>query len=121
MSDKTTNAIKIPPAFLSRARKLDIGKITLEFSGGSDEGYLDVFFETRSTKKSKENEAESRRILRADLDAWASQAYGYNGAGDGSRYGDTYVYDLVNNTVTQHEWWQDIVKGEEKVDALGSL
>jgi len=119
MSDNNTNAIEIPSALVRRAKKLDIGKITLEFSGGSDEGYLDVFFETN--KRWKESEAESRTTLRDDLDAWASQAYRYGGAGDGSRYGDTYVYDLVNNTVTWHEWWQDIVKGEEKVDALGSL
>ena len=104
---------------MSRAKKLDIGKITLEFSGGSDEGFLDVFFET--TKRWKESEAVSRRNLREDMEGWASEAYLYGGAGDGSRYGDTYVYDLVNKTVTHYEWWQDIVRGEEKVDALGSL
>ena len=119
MSKRNTNAIKIPSALVSRAKKLDIEKITLEFSGGSDEGYLDVFFER--TKKWKENEADSRINLRNDLDGWAAEAYGYGGAGDGSRYGDTYVYDLVNNTVTWYDWWQDIVKGEETVDALGSL
>jgi len=120
MSDKNTNAMGIPSALMSRARKLDIGKITLEFSGGSDEGYLDVFFE-RSTKQWNERESNSREILRGDIDSWANQAYRYSGAGDGSRYGDTYVYDLVNKTVTHYDWWQDIVKGEERVDALGSL
>ena len=120
MSDRNTNAIKIPSALVSRAKKLDIGKITLRFEGGSDEGYLEVFFERRS-ESWKESEQNARDRLRDAIYEWANEAYRYGGAGDGSRYGDDYVYDLVENTVTWNEWWQDIVKGDDRVDTLGSL
>ena len=39
-----------------------------------------------------------------DIEQWAWDCIGYNGAGDGNDYGDDLTYDLVNKTVTHNEW-----------------
>lgn len=78
----------------TKAKELGIETIVLNFSGGDDEGYLDVGMTP------KYNEDFSREI-----EDWAWEVYDYNGAGDGNAYGDNVEYNLVNGTASTEEWY----------------
>lgn len=100
------DAVGLPKKFYDRAKALGATKISLEFSGGNDEGFLSVYIsndklELRGTGDMKVNHLES------EIEEWAYEAYDYSGAGDGTEYGDDIVYDLENNTVTTTEWYHE--------------
>lgn len=80
----------------NKALELGIERITLRFSGGSDEGMLDVDVAPWNEKTAK---------LIVDIENWAWDVYSYSGAGDGSDYGDDVEYDLVNKRVSSSEWY----------------
>lgn len=82
-------------------------QIVLHFSGGSDEGYLNV-----------ETLPEYHNDLANEVEEWAWEVYGYSGAGDGSDYGDDIVYDLANKRVTTQEWYTSRSEGELLEDAF---
>jgi hypothetical protein len=89
----------------TRAIEIGVRTIRVNMEGGSDESYysVDLALPGRYTGLSD----EQRKIivkLEDDIEEWAYNAYGFNGAGDGSRYGDTITYNLVDNTVTNLEW-----------------
>lgn len=84
----------------NKAKELGVKQIVLRFSGGNDEGYLSV--ETDPYKPDLETE----------IDSWAWDAYEYNGAGDGSDYGDTITYDLEKGEVSADEWFH-VVQSEK--------
>lgn len=84
-----------------RAIALGVKKISLHFSGGSDEGYL--YIDLMPTHDGK---------LAQDIENWAWDTYGYGGAGDGSDYGDDIVYDLENNKATASEWYTARTEGD---------
>ena len=75
------------------AKAEGVTKITLSFSGGDDEGYLDVDVHPKGSND-----------LIEKIDTWAWDAYSYSGAGCGEAYGDNITYDLKENTVTTQEW-----------------
>lgn len=85
----------------NKAKELGITKITLSFSGGSDEGYLDVSCEPYDIDASS-----------LDIEDWAWSVYDYSGAGDGTDYGDNIVYDLKEGKVSTSEWFH-VVKEED--------
>ena len=90
--------MKIEPlsqSLFDKAVGLGIKKIILRFSGGSDEGYLDV-----------ETHGNDAPDLTQEIEDWAWGVYGYSGAGDGSSYGDNIEYDLENRLVNHAEWYQ---------------
>jgi len=91
------NAEPLNKEIYNKALKLGITKITLNFSGGSDEGCLNVDVDSLN------DQVVSQDFLN-ELENWAWEAYSYSGAGDGSDYGDDIVYDLVNKKVTTSEW-----------------
>jgi hypothetical protein len=70
--------------------------VKLEFTGGSDEGYLNV-----DMLPWKEN-LES---LCKKIEEWAWQHYEYSGAGCGGDYGDDISYNIADNSA-MHEYWQ---------------
>ena len=80
-----------------KAKSLDITEIKLCFSGGSDEGFLDIevtpWQNNLITSFSKE------------IEDWAWSVYEYSGAGEGRDYGDNITYDLKNNEVHADEWF----------------
>ena len=78
----------------NKAKEQGIEEIILHFSGGSDEGYLDV-----------ETEPKWDQNFAREIEEWAWEVYDYNGAGDGNDYGDDIVYDLKNGKVTTSEWF----------------
>jgi hypothetical protein len=105
----------LPIGIVAKATELNIGKIILNFAGGSDEGYLEVDYEFKDLPQGVSN-YQMANSLETDvqvqidqflqgIDEWAWDAIGYSGAGDGSEYGDDIVYDLVEKTVTHSEWY----------------
>jgi len=90
----------LPARIVARAKQLKIEIITLNFSGGSDEGCLNV-----DVDSSQDTVAPSD-FLR-EIDDWAWEAYSYSGAGDGSDYGDDITYDLKAGTAKCQDWWTD--------------
>ena len=84
---------------------LGITTIELNFSGGSDEGNLNV------------NVTPNNHEFASKVESWAWDTYSYSGAGDGSDYGDDIVYDIKKKKVTTSEWSmtrQDGDSSEEK-------
>ena len=84
----------LPKEIFKKATELNVEQIVLHFSGGNDEGYLNV-----------EINPEWNQELSNQVEEWAWDAYGYSGAGDGSDYGDDITYDLVNKKATSQEWY----------------
>ena len=80
-----------------RAKSLGVKVIVLNFSGGSDEGYLNVYTDPYN------NSAEHIE-LRSDLEEWGHEVYEYSGGGDGSDYGDDIEYNLSNMRVIASSW-----------------
>ena len=78
----------------NKAKKLGVEQIVLEFSGGSDEGYLHVGLAP-----------EQNNNFAQEIEDWAWEVYSYSGAGDGSNYGDNITYDLVKGEVSTEEWY----------------
>jgi hypothetical protein len=87
----------------NKAIQLGIDKIELNFSGGNDEGFLDLQLFP------KYDEAFAGEIV-----AWAWGVYDYIGTGDGNNYGDNIIYDLKNKTVSTSEW--SMVRQESEYD-----
>lgn len=88
--------MKIEPlskAIYNKCKEYGINTIVLHWSGGSDEGYLYVETDSKNNYLSKE------------IEDWAYEAYQYNGAGDGTDYGDDITYDLKEGTVSHEEWF----------------
>ena len=94
-----------------KAVSLGITQIELKFSGGSDEGYLNVYV-------NDERGFSSNTEFEQEIEGWAWQAYGYSGAGDGNDYGDDVVYDLVEKTATASSWSMQRTEGDSEDAAL---
>lgn len=86
----------LPKALADKAKELGITAISLEFSGGNDEGHLYV-----SIAPQWNTEFERQ------VEDWAWGVYDYNGAGDGTDYGDTVTYDLEKGVVEVQEWYME--------------
>lgn len=113
--------IDLPREIYAAAFDLDVTAIHLHFSGGNDEGNLNVDVDTKEKdfltayqaeyKAHAEGaaEAEKKRQLAlfaciTKIEDWANEAYNYNGAGDGNDYGDDITYDLARNKIVSTEW-----------------
>jgi len=105
----------LPKAIYDEAKELTIKKIYLSFSGGHDEGFLDINFDfpPQTNEPFKRVEAFHDKVK-----TWAYEAFQYSGAGDGSEYGDDFVYDLVEGTFSAKEWWYARKEGEESVTIM---
>jgi hypothetical protein len=84
----------LPKAIYDKAKELGVTEIVFRFSGGDDEGYLDV-----------ELEGSNDEDFADSVKDWGWDTYGYNGAGDGTQYGDDIFYNIEKNTVTTREWY----------------
>ena len=63
--------------------------VTLEFSGGSDEGYLYVEIRGDNMAQYGEQTDEVRKKIRdleSDIEEWVWTVYQYSGAGDGASF-----------------------------------
>ena len=89
--------LPISKKIYEKAISLGITDIELIFEGGSDNALLTI--ELDGT-----HDAQCEDEMEQMIEQWALDAYRYNGAGNGNRYGDNILYDLVNKTAT-HEGW----------------
>ena len=103
------NIEALPKKLYDKAKELEIETITLQWEGGSDEGFLNVEIEPYK----KENKS-----LADEIEEWAWNVYEYSGAGDGSPYGDTITYDLKNNRATTQEWYHVETHGKKEEEPL---
>tara|TARA_Y100000310_G_scaffold323856_1_gene384873 strand:- start:114 stop:479 length:366 start_codon:yes stop_codon:yes gene_type:complete len=106
-----------------KAIELGVDCVSLEFSGGSDEGYLyvqaDHGWEANwNTQEELKEHRKKVHMFESDVEEWAWTVYEYSGAGDGTSYGDTITYDLNNQTMSSQEWYHAVQKGEEYHDTL---
>ena len=93
----------IPARIVKRAKELGIKRFTLQFSGGNDEGYLNVEYDMPDPGYDND--------FNRMVEDWAWDVYSYSGAGDGSDYGDNITYDLEKNTASCEEWYTQITHG----------
>lgn len=94
-----------------KAVALGITQIALHFSGGSDEGYLNVYL---TGPKGWESNTEFEQ----EIEGWAWDTYDYSGAGDGHDYGDDIMYDIVNKKATSESWYMARTEGDSESDDL---
>jgi hypothetical protein len=87
----------------AKAKKLGVEKIILQFTGGSDEGYLNV--ELVGEESHEYRYDEKAKDFYQEIEDWAWEVYSYSGAGDGGDYGDNITYDLVKGEVSTDEWY----------------
>jgi len=97
----------LPKKLYNRANTMGITKIILSFSGGSDEGYLNI-----TLLPWDQNKRDDYGKLNADIENWAWGAYSYSGAGDGSEYGDDIEYDLEKHKASSSEWYMTRTEGD---------
>ena len=95
------NAKPLSKEIYNKAKELGIERIILRFSGGNDEGYLDV-----------ETEPKFDQDFASEIEDWALEVYNYSGAGDGSDYGDDVIYDLKSGKVSTSEWYMSRSEGD---------
>ena len=97
-----------------KAKNFGIESVRLRFSGGSDEGYLEVEL------SESDNADES---FSSEIEDWAWEAYDYNGMGDGLDFGHDITYDLKNNKVSMNAWYttrHDENEGEKELEIDGN-
>lgn len=87
----------------NKAKKEGVNKIILQFSGGSDEGYLDIQLIGEDGDNLRYD--EKARLFAQEIEEWVWEVYHYSGAGDGSNYGDNITYDLVKGEISTEEWY----------------
>lgn len=86
----------LPKKLYDLSKAAGVHTITLNFSGGSDEGYLNI--ELNHGEHHDEH-------LEKSIEDWAWDVYSYSGAGDGSEYGDDITYDLKTMRATISDWF----------------
>ena len=84
----------LPKSIFEAAINANVHTIILNWSGGSDEGYLNIDIQQLPESMKPLDDLEER------IQEWAEEAFEYSGAGDGNSYGDDYTYDLCQKTVT---------------------
>jgi hypothetical protein len=88
----------------------NVKSFELRFSGGSDEGYLDVHIEydqpmdASNTVSPANNQKETIETVLYDA---AMEGFAYSGAGDGNAYGDNYYFDLETGEIRHEEWYME--------------
>ena len=95
----------------------------LQFSGGHDEGHLDInltpapkyphsrvwnketgkYEEVDVGTEVKEAWAKHSEFI-TEVENWAWETFNYGGAGEGVGYGDNVIYNIEEGTVTHSEW-----------------
>ncbi len=89
----------------NQALKRGIDSITLNFQGGSDEGYLNIDLEYASNVVGVIPSNADEKTFVNIIDEWAWSVYYYNGAGDGADYGDEVIYNLREKTAKTSSWY----------------
>lgn len=98
----------LPKELFDKLVAAELTSVTLEFSGGNDEGYLNVAFvpEPQHTDRSLDP-------LTAEVEDWVWEVYEYSGAGGGNDYGDNITYNLADMTAAHQGWYMEVKYDEE--------
>jgi len=91
----------IPKKIIEECKRLGVAKFTCRFSGGSDEGFLEVDLDEVNWK----DMTPDHTALVKEITTWADEAMCYSGGGDGTDYGDDYEFDLTDMTISHTEWY----------------
>lgn len=83
-----------------KAVSLGVTEIHLNFSGGNDEGYVNINLLDEYNQEFAE-----------EIEKWVWETYDYSGAGDGSDYGDDVIYDLANKRAYVSSWYTERTEG----------
>jgi hypothetical protein len=86
----------------ARAVEIGVESIELNFSGGNDEGNLNITITPENLHR------DCLVWLESAIYNWVWEVYSYSGAGDGNDYGDDIVYNLREGT-TSHAAWHTAV------------
>jgi hypothetical protein len=93
-------------------KKNKVKGFVLKFSGGSDEGYLDVSVDYRKegddkvyTSSYPPHDPKNIEDIKSILYDAAMEGFEYTGAGDGTDYGDNYYFDLETGEIRHEEWY----------------
>jgi len=109
----------LPMKLMTRALSLGVGVIVLNWSGGSDEGHLHIDLRNEDGKRIYYGSTvEGMEDFRIEIEEWGYDTIDYNGAGDGSSYGDVIRYNLKEGTVSTETWWTEEIYGGEKSDTM---
>lgn len=103
------NPQPLPRKIYDKAKELEVISILLQFSGGNDEGRLNVNIHSVQPWSAQLGSLEH------EVEDWAWEAYSYSGAGDGSDYGDDIDYNIENNKVTTSNWYT-VRKDSEEIE-----
>jgi hypothetical protein len=95
------NAKPLSKEIYNKAKELGVEKIILQFSGGNDEGNLNIYLEP-----------DWNQDFANQVEDWAWEVYSYSGAGEGNDYGDNIEYDLKAGKVSTSEWYTSISNGD---------
>ena len=99
---------------------LGIKSFRIEWSGGSDEGFLEVYVYTDEEQTESGHENGAARAAHKMITEWANDAWAYSGAGDGTSYGDNFTYYLVSCRVECEEWYhQPVYEDTVTMDLTG--
>ncbi len=118
----------LPKSIYSEAIRLGVVEIELAFSGGSDEGVLDVRLWTSSDVDPERRSASDQflsgpgRDLQREVEEWGGDTFYCASPVEGmptrvlafGEFGETIVYDLERQVVSVRGWWRDAgAEGED--------
>jgi len=123
ISDLFGRVEPLPREIFRRCIEENITSIRLGFSGGSDEGHLDVILSTpegrvETWKLTQIISHQNIKVLDDMIHDWSAEKYPFGGAGEGTQYGENITYDLVNGSVTTQSWGYQYVESEERNDSM---
>jgi len=99
--NKIMKAEPLNKEIYNKAKELGVEKIILQFSGGNDEGNLNI-----------DLEPDWNQDFANQVEDWTWEVYSYSGAGEGNDYGDNIEYDLKAGKVSTSEWYTSISNGD---------
>ena len=106
----------------SKAKAMGATEITLEFSGGNDEGYLNVTVTANGIippwSGGSQNLWDEKVIFENEIERWAWEAYQYSGAGDGNDFGDDITYNLDEMTMSWSSWFMERTDGDSSEEQM---
>lgn len=88
----------IPASLFNQLKQNKVDRLTINLTGGDDEGILNIEFQPWP-----EGDLVGWHLERIVTD-WVYNNFEFSGAGDGTPYGTDYVYDLNKGTFTSQEW-----------------
>lgn len=108
----------LPKNLFEKLVAAKIEKLSVHLEGGNDEGLINCALQPWPDSVECPELIKPVSDLLDEVETWAFEAYSFSGAGDGTRYGDDIVYDLVNKTVTTTEWYEEVKSGPTENETL---